>query len=133
MNVIAEYLDDAKRKLGIESDNQLAKILKINRSRVSLYRSGSRKDMELQTRCQLAEILGLDPMAVAARIEEQNARTAEKKAWWKNFSQRHRSAVGALALCGAGLMALLTNDGPTWAESPNSFVKSVYYVKSEPV
>jgi hypothetical protein len=63
-----QYLDAVKKKLGIESDYALAKVLQLTRSGMSLMANGHIA-MGTTTAAKVAEILELDPLKVIADAE----------------------------------------------------------------
>lgn len=93
MNTV-QYLDAAKRKLGVESDYALAKALGLTCQAVSRFRNGYGR-LGNTTAVKLAEILGVPPMQVIADMElERGADTAV----WLPYARR--AAVLVLFLAG---------------------------------
>src|SRR5437016_3539868 len=86
----AQYLDAAKRALGIGSDYALAKHLKTSTSRIGNWRAG-RSLPNSATAVQLAEILGVDELRVIADIELERGSNDEL---WRRIARR----VAAVAM-----------------------------------
>ncbi len=81
-----EYLDKAKEKLGIQSDNGVSKHLGITRSAISNYRSGN-YIMDDFTAAKIAEILEIDPLIVIAAANAEREK-GERREYWKKVSKR---------------------------------------------
>jgi len=86
MNTI-EYLRAVKSRLGINSDYALAKSLGVTRSAVSKLQKGDvafSDDVALT----VAEILGVEPIAVIAAANAERAKTPEQKARWVGLMEK---------------------------------------------
>jgi transcriptional regulator with XRE-family HTH domain len=77
------YLDAVKKRLGISSDYALAKALGISQQAVSNYRAG-RSKMDDDVALTIAELLGINPLAVIAAANAERAKTDEARARWIN-------------------------------------------------
>lgn len=80
MNTI-QYLDAAKKRLGVTSDYALSKALNITTQAVSNYRTG-RSKMDDDVALSIAEILEVNPLAVIASANAERAKTPEARARW---------------------------------------------------
>jgi hypothetical protein len=93
---IATLLDSAKAKAGIESDYRLSKLIEINSSAVTNYRSGRSLPNEaiLQRLCVLS---GDDPELIAAQIQSRRAASEEARQLWQRVAERLAHAPRAIA------------------------------------
>lgn len=92
----SEYLDAAKKTMGIESDNELAKRLETTRQRISGYRSGQQA-VKAETAFRLAITLKLDPASVLADLESQQEKNPKRAEFWRSFLSR--AALVAVLAC----------------------------------
>jgi hypothetical protein len=92
---IRERLLECKVKLGIKSDYKLAKALEMNRGTLSRLMNGKGVP-DVFTAVKMAEILKVHPMQLQAEFEAENAKDADRKAFWINFGRRIKT--GALAM-----------------------------------
>ena len=97
-----EYLDAAKEKLKIKSDNELSKRLGIIRSRVSAYRSG-RENPDFYVTVRLAVILEQDPAVIFGDLQSQIEKNPAKAQFLRDFVLR--AATGAAKV--ARMVALI--------------------------
>jgi len=86
MNTL-QYLAACKARLGIESDYALAKALGVTQSTVSSYRIG-RSRIDNDVALTVAEILGIDPIAVIAAASAERAKTPEQRARWTHLMEK---------------------------------------------
>ncbi len=93
----AEYLDQCKAKMGIESDYELSRRLEIHRGWLPDIRRGKRH-MPLDTAYRIAITLELDPAEVVADLESQREKNAKRAEFWRSFTSRARTAAAVL-LC----------------------------------
>lgn len=93
---IANLLDSAKAKAGINSDYQLAKLIAINQSAVTNYRSG-RSLPDDSVLLRLCALSGDDPALIAAHIQSRRAATEETRQMWQRVAARLQ--VGAVHVC----------------------------------
>jgi transcriptional regulator with XRE-family HTH domain len=83
MNTL-EYLDAAKKRLGIESDYALAKAMKVRPSTISNYRA-RRSEMDDEIAAKVAGILGVHPGFVMLDIHRERAKTPEERSIWADI------------------------------------------------
>lgn len=93
-----QYLDAAKKKLGLPSDYALGKVLGVSTSRFGNWRS-HRAVPELTIAVRLAEILEVDPLRVIADLELERGRDPDL---WRRVLRR-AACVAVAALGAAGL------------------------------
>lgn len=91
-----EYLDAAKKTIGITSDYELAKRLEVSRQAMSDYRNGKRSP-DAYVVFKLAITLNLDPAMVLADLESQKETNEKKRGFWSSFMQR--AAIVAVLVC----------------------------------
>ena len=87
MKTTIDYLNEAKKVLGIESDYGIAKFLGISNASTSRYMSGDRI-IDDYAASKIAGVLGIDPMMVIAAANAEREKTADRKEYWKNFYER---------------------------------------------
>lgn len=92
----SEYLDEAKKTIGITSDYELAKRLEINRGWITGMRDGSR-NIPVDVTFRLAITLNLDPAMVLADLEAQREKNPKRLEFWRSFLSR--AAVVAIMAC----------------------------------
>lgn len=95
MNNVNKYLDEAKAKLGLPSDNQLAIKLDLTRAAISNYRMKDRT-IDNCTAFKLAELLNIEPLEIIAEAEAERERDDKRKAYWQAIAQRERTKRTAL-------------------------------------
>lgn len=83
----AEYLDAVQTALGITSDYELARRLKLSKQRISAYRAG-KEWPDNYVVMQLAIALKADPVAVLADLESQREKRPERAEFWRSFLSR---------------------------------------------
>lgn len=84
MTKAVELLDAVKKAKGIETDYALAKLLDINKARISAYYAG--KEMPNEFACmQIAKALGipLDDVMIPVRIEAE--KDEKRREAWKEY------------------------------------------------
>jgi transcriptional regulator with XRE-family HTH domain len=92
---VKERLLECKITLGIKSDYALAEALGVSRQRVSeLMKGRTRPDAFIAV--QIGDILRIHPLMLVAEFEVENAKDADRKAFWINFGRRIKT--GALAM-----------------------------------
>lgn len=96
MKKSVEYLQEAKEKLGCESDYQLAKALKTSHVNISNYMNG-KSQMDDYHCIRVAQVLGIDPMRIIAAAQEEREKNPEKQGFWRDFRQA-REKQGGLVL-----------------------------------
>lgn len=87
MKTTVQYLNEAKERLGITSDNALAKHLKIARSAISQYQHGHRI-IDDYAAVRIAEILGINPMDVIATANYEREKAPERKDFWRKMRDK---------------------------------------------
>ncbi|SFQ18994.1 helix-turn-helix transcriptional regulator [Ralstonia sp. NFACC01] len=87
MKTTLDFLEAVSRKLGGASDYAVAKALRISRSAVSKYRNGQ-GSFDDETAMRIAEILGIDPAAVAAASHAERAKSPEVRQMWASIFDR---------------------------------------------
>lgn len=97
MKTTLEYIDEAKQKLGLDSDNALSLRLGITRGAMSHYKKG-RSTMDDYTCIQLAGILDIDPLEIIAAANHEREQDEEKKAFWANFRRQYGRSTAAAVL-----------------------------------
>jgi hypothetical protein len=90
-----EYLDAVKAAKGLTSDYQLAKLLGFPLSSVSSYRTG-RRFFDDEAALTVAEVLGVNPLAVIAAANAERAKTEEQKARWTGLMEKFSASFNAL-------------------------------------
>ena len=100
-----EYLDKAKEKLGIQSDNGISKHLGITRCAISNYRSGTSK-MDDFTAAKIAEILEIDPLIVIAAANAEREK-GERREYWEKVSKRLGGIAAGFLVFSTALPALI--------------------------
>ena len=80
-----EYIDALRAHLGLSSDYQLARELRVTRSAVSKYRTGQTTADE-STALRIAELLNIDPARVLADVAAERARTPEARTVWRRIA-----------------------------------------------
>ena len=84
---ISKVLDDAKKVMRIESDYELAKRLEINKANLTHYRKGNRIP-DAYACARLADVLGIDPLALLAQIEAETEKNEARRNYWRALSER---------------------------------------------
>lgn len=90
-----EYFDEAKKRMGIVSDYELAKRLEIPSGNIPPMRRGER-NVPLDVAFRLAITLELDPATVVADLESQREKNEKRREFWTGFIRR-AAVVAALA------------------------------------
>jgi hypothetical protein len=83
MNTL-EYLDAAKRALGVDSDYALAKRLNMRPSSISNYRSG-RSSMDDDVCAKVAAAIGTHPGLVMLDMHKERAKTPAERSIWQEI------------------------------------------------
>jgi transcriptional regulator with XRE-family HTH domain len=91
MKSTTEYLDEAKKRAGIESDYALAKRLGVTKAAISNYRQGISK-MDDYTAAQIADLLEVDPLEVIAAANAEREKDEKKKDYWRKIFARCAAA-----------------------------------------
>ncbi|MCU7810701.1 MAG: helix-turn-helix domain-containing protein [Candidatus Thiodiazotropha sp. (ex Notomyrtea botanica)] len=90
-----EYIDKAKKSLGISSDYAFAKWLGVGRNAVSNYRNNIRTINDA-TAVKIADVLKIDPIEIIAQANLEREKNPENKKFWKDFLSRVAGLVIAL-------------------------------------
>lgn len=98
MKTTINYLDEAKQKLGIESDYAMAKWLGVGRAAVSNWRV-KRNFIDDYAAAKIAEALGIDPMMVIAAANAEREKDVEKRGYWKKYYERLGGLAASILLC----------------------------------
>ncbi len=88
----AYYIDLAKKNAGITSDYMLAKLLNVDRRVISNHRNGRPFSDEMTFR--IAILAQVNPAEITAAINEEKARTPEKKKFWRGQFRTLRNTTG---------------------------------------
>ncbi|PID50317.1 MAG: hypothetical protein CR991_02070 [Proteobacteria bacterium] len=80
---VERYLNDAKAKLGFESDYAFAKKLGVTQASITRYRKGDSTFDEYMC-FQIADILGLDPSDLITEVKATTEKNPQKQAFWKD-------------------------------------------------
>lgn len=89
-----KMLDDAKQKLGVETDYQLWKKTGIAKSRLSDYRKGIRH-FDAYACAKLGEVLELDPFELLAQVEAETEKNEARRTYWRAVAAK--MAAGTVA------------------------------------
>ncbi|QGZ37756.1 helix-turn-helix protein [Pseudoduganella flava] len=81
------YLDAIKTRLNLPSDYALAKRLGITQQAISNYRAG-RSKMDDDVALTIAELLGVNPLAVIAAANAERAKTDEQRERWTGIMEK---------------------------------------------
>lgn len=82
-----DYLEMVREKLEIKSDYQLAKVLVINRGRISEMMQG-KKHASPYICWKIADILEINRDYLLAEIEAERATTETQRNYWQSFVTR---------------------------------------------
>jgi transcriptional regulator with XRE-family HTH domain len=88
-----EYLDQAKIKLNITSDNAFALKIGVTRSAINGYRHKNNK-MDDYVCFKIAEILEINAEEIIAAANIEREKNEKKKAFWINFYNRIKKKKG---------------------------------------
>jgi transcriptional regulator with XRE-family HTH domain len=96
---IDQYLDEAKKKLGITSDYKLAIEWNIARSGITNYRKGERKP-DNYVIFKIAETLEIDEKELTIKIEAMNEKNQIRKEFWSEQLQKLKGGLARLRIIG---------------------------------
>lgn len=93
---IAQLLDSAKARAGIETDYRLGKLIEKNHRNINNWRAGRSLPDEdsIQRLCALS---GDDPELIAAQIQSRRAASEEARQLWQRVAERLAHAPRAMA------------------------------------
>lgn len=77
----SDYIDQIRKQRELPSDYAAAKVLGVNKERVSSYRRGVEFSDEMAIR--VAELLGLEPLKVLADVRAQSAKDDQTRQFWR--------------------------------------------------
>lgn len=97
MKTSADWIDQVKRRHGLDSDYAAAKLLGVSTSHISHYRNG-RSTMDAYMAARVAELLDVEPLRVIASAEAERARDPDRKDFWKRLAACVLVAAGAGAI-----------------------------------
>jgi len=92
MKSTIEYLDEAKNRLEIDSDNKIAALIGIKREGISNYRSG-RSRMDDYVAARIAEILNISKIEVIGTANYEREKNERKKEYWKTVVENERKKL----------------------------------------
>ena len=88
MNTL-EYLDALKQKQGLTSDYQLAKLLNLETSNMTMYRK-HRRVMDDYIAARVADFLQIDKLELIAQANAEREKDVEKRAYWEEEAKTAR-------------------------------------------
>jgi len=112
-----EYIDEAKRINGLDTDYKLAKLLGCRQQKISNWRDG--QTMDNNTARQFAEILDVPLLKVIADMEAERAKDEPTRKAWKMLAKLSKEA-GSISTKLLFLLPFLSL----------IVANSIYYVKS---
>lgn len=104
MKKTTDYLNDAKKTLGVDSDYAMAKFLNVSGATISRYMSGDRI-IDDYAAAKIAGALGIDAMIVIAAANAEREKTVERKDYWRNFYERLGGMAASIAVAGCIVIA----------------------------
>jgi transcriptional regulator with XRE-family HTH domain len=97
----AKMLDLAKKALGVESDNGLAKLWGLTSAHISQYRTGKNR-FDAYAINRISEALDKDPRELTAMIELSRNPHGERRTFWETILKKFAGAASVgiyTALC----------------------------------
>lgn len=94
---VDEYLNEAKKKLGITSDYAFAKKINISKQTMSSYRNGKRNPDEYMI-FKIAEVLEIDAREIIASIKIETERNETRKDYWAEQLQKLKGGLSRLRI-----------------------------------
>lgn len=91
-----KYLDAVRRKIGAESNAEVARALGLSRAAMTKYYNGERI-IDDYTAARVAEVLGIDPLTVIAQANAEREKDGEKRQFWERLAH----AVVVVLTCGS--------------------------------
>jgi transcriptional regulator with XRE-family HTH domain len=123
MKTTIEFLDEAKARLEVSRDTELAIALGLSKAQISQLRSGTNCFGD-ETARRVATLLDVDPAFVIACAYAERANSPEIKGVWVRMAQ----AFATLAL-GVGLGASVTPSSTENSQSDQEFNNNIHYTK----
>lgn len=127
-----EYLDEAKAKIGIESDYAFAKNIGITRGAMSNYRNKV-SIMDDYTAAQVANILGIQAIIVIAAANAERERDDGKKDFWQKYWKKLGGIAASIFLMTVTLFVTVTYPTPAQAapmlDTHSAFSDDIHYAK----
>lgn len=96
------YIELTKKKLKIESDYALAKVLGVSRAAIGKYLTGERV-MDDYTAAKIAQVLDLPEIKIIAEANQEREKDAKKKSFWKKLAKETAAMVLVAIAHGAGI------------------------------
>lgn len=128
MTETQKLLDRAREMCSPTTDYQLAKRLRVSRSRLSQWRTG-KTTPDNEVAWKIAKLLGLPITDVIAYFEKDRATTPAKRAFWDAQLPRVLSALAiAVALCSSATGGSLSAENRSY--SPSFAFDNLYIMRS---
>ena len=126
-----EFLDAVRARHGLSSDNKLAVFLNINRGRVSLYRTRSRK-LDPKACHKVAAALEVTPEFVMASVQAERATRKKDRLVWMRLARLAKKAQAAALLIAITALLNLSPAGVSQAKglSGAAAVNDLYIIRS---
>ena len=105
MKSTIEYLDEAKKKAGKESDRQFGIWAGIKANSMSQYRTGIRT-IDDYAAAKIAEALEIDPLIVIAAANAEREK-GERREYWEKVSKRLGGVAAGFLVFSTALPALI--------------------------
>ena len=102
MKTTVEFLNEAKARLDVKRDIELAARLGVTKQNISMLRNGESYFGD-ETARRVAEIIGIDPANVIACAYAERARDPQIKSVWLRMAESF-ATFAATAVIGAGAM-----------------------------
>lgn len=120
-NTVA-LLDRLKVAKALRSDYAAAKFLGVTATTVYAWRRGERT-MDETTALQIADALGLDPIAVMAEVRQDRPQTARERKVW----ERHRPRISLAVVAALAVSGWMMFSEPAKASTSQNAEKSTVY------
>jgi len=117
MKNTVDYLNNAKKKLGIKSDRQLAIWMGVGTPTLSQYQSGKRI-IDDYAAAKIAEALNIDEMEVIAVANIEREKTEERRTYWRKVFARH-AGTGVAACLVLSISMININDVQASESTPD--------------
>lgn len=99
MKTTLDYIEDAKKALGIDSDYAIAKWLGTTRQTLNNWRKG-RQILDDYSALKIAEALGVPQLQIIAQANAEREKDTQRKAFWERVAQSTTMGLFALAVSG---------------------------------